>query len=127
EGITRTTVLELARDLGYKTKITPITVEDFLNADEAFFTGTAAEVTPITRVTDSRDTSKSKEEWKTYQLGNGKPGKISLQLAQLYGEVVRGQHSQYNDWLDYVYKDAEEAQLALGSAESEEKERITRF
>jgi branched-chain amino acid aminotransferase len=114
EGITRTSVLELAQYSGYETEIKPITVEDFLSADEAFFTGTAAEITPITRITDARDKNLPKEKWKTYTLGNGKPGKITGRLRKLYGEVVRGKHPEYERWLTYVYDDGEDA-LAVGN------------
>jgi branched-chain amino acid aminotransferase len=127
EGITRTTILELAEDLGYKTEIAPITVEDFLNADEAFFTGTAAEVTPITKVTDSRDQSTAKEDWETFSIGKGKPGKITLQLANLYGEVVRGKQAKYDRWLTYVYNSAEEAEKALNGKLTDIDERISRY
>ncbi|RMI16880.1 MAG: branched-chain amino acid transaminase [Calditrichaeota bacterium] len=128
EGITRTTILELAQDLGYSTEIRPITVEDFLNADEAFFTGTAAEVTPITRVTDGRDKSQSQEDWPVYTIGNGKPGEHTQKFAQLYQEVVTGQHPRYEQWLTYVYDSPEEAQAALNGVPAEaEKPRLTKF
>ncbi|RMF58078.1 MAG: branched-chain amino acid transaminase [Calditrichaeota bacterium] len=128
EGITRTTILELARDLGYETEISPITIEEFLNADEVFFTGTAAEVTPITRITDGRDQEKSPDEWEVFTIGDGTPGKITLQLSKLYGEVVRGKHESYDHWLTYVYDSPEEARMALGeSPDSMEKERLSRF
>jgi branched-chain amino acid aminotransferase len=127
EGITRTTILKLGEDLGYKTEIAPIRVEDFLNADEAFFTGTAAEVTPITKVTDSRDPSSAKEDWETYNIGKGKPGKITLRLANLYGEVVRGKQAKYDHWLTYVYDSAEEAEKALNGKLTNIDERISRY
>lgn len=127
EGITRTTILELAEDLGYKTEIAPIAVEEFLTADEAFFTGTAAEITPITKVTDSRDSEAPKEDWETYPIGKGRPGKITLQLANLYGEVVRGKHPRYNHWLTYVYRSAKEANEALNGKLTAASERITKY
>lgn len=113
EGITRTSVLEIAKNLGYQTEIKPITVEDFLTADEAFFTGTAAEVTPITRITDSRDRDQSKDQWKTHVLGNGKPGEITLQLAGLYGDIVRGRAPEFDHWLTYAYNSREDAIAAF--------------
>ncbi len=113
EGLTRTSILELANDLGYQTEIKPITVEDFLTADEAFFTGTAAEVTPITKITDGRNKDQPKDTWKTHTLGNGKPGAISSKLATLYAEIVRGKHPEYDHWLTYVYDSREDAIAAF--------------
>jgi len=125
EGITRTTILELARDLGFPTKVEPITLEEFLDADEAFFTGTAAEVTPITRYTDGREQDRNKEDWFTKAIGNGKPGEITLKLAKLYKEVVSGKHPQYDHWLTYVYDSEKEMKQYMGDVE--EGEKITRF
>ncbi len=120
EGITRTTILELARDMGYVVHIQPITVEDFLGADEAFFTGTAAEVTPITRVTDGSDPATSSEDWKAYTIGNGTPGPLTRQLAQRYAETVRGKLPQYREkWLTFVYESAEEARKYLKDTDTE--------
>ena len=104
EGITRTSILEIAQNLGYNTEIAPITVSDLLGADEAFFTGTAAEVTPISRITDSRDRDIPQSDWQTYAIGDGKPGAITQKLATLYGEIVRGQHQVYDHWLTYIHK-----------------------
>lgn len=110
EGITRTTIMEIASDLGYATEIAPIELEELLEADELFFTGTAAEVTPITRVTDGQDKSLAKEDWKTYTVGDGKPGKISLQLANLYADIVRGKNSNYMHWLTPVNQEVKSTQ-----------------
>lgn len=102
EGITRTTILQLAEDLGYETEIAPITLEDFLAADEAMFTGTAAEVTPLVKMTDGRDADSAPETWQEYAIGDGTPGPITKKLAKLYGEIVRGEHETYDHWLTYV-------------------------
>ncbi|GAB4368709.1 MAG: branched-chain amino acid transaminase [Calditrichia bacterium] len=115
EGITRTTILKLAQDQGYNVEIGPITLEEFFQADEVFFTGTAAEVTPITRVTDGRDKEKPKDEWKVHVFGNGTPGPITRQLAAKYKEVVQGKDPHYEEWLTYVYDSPEEAQANLKS------------
>lgn len=117
EGITRTTNLKLAEDLGYKVEIGPMTVEEFLNADEAFFCGTAAEVTPIVKVTDGSDPKAKPEDWKTYTIGKGVPGPVTRQLAQRYGDVVRGKLPEYDHWLTYVYDSKEEAEAALKDVE----------
>lgn len=113
EGITRNTIMELAADLGYKTEISPIEAEELFEADEVFFTGTAAEVTPITRITDSRDESKTQEDWPVHVIGNGKPGKTTLQLANLYADIVRGQVPEYHRWLSWAYETPKAAAMAL--------------
>ena len=113
EGITRTSILEIARRQGYRTEIAPITVEDLLGADEAFFTGTAAEVTPISRVTDSRNRELPQEKWEMHALGTGKPGKVTLEMARLYNEIIHGRHQEHDEWLTDVYDTPEAAHHAL--------------
>jgi len=85
-GITRSTVIELAEGLGYKVKVKRLTRDDIYIADECFFTGTAAEVTPVRSVDDQ-------------EIG---VGPITLQLQKAYWDVVRGQNAQYADWLDFL-------------------------
>ncbi len=116
-GITSRTIMELARDLGYDVTIGPVTLDEFLNADELFFTGTAAEVTPICCVTDGRDQNKNPSQWKEYKMGNGRPGKITRQLSAKYSDVVRGKDPQYNQWLSYVYASPEEVKRYLEPVE----------
>jgi branched-chain amino acid aminotransferase len=99
EGITRTTILEIAKDKGWKTHVGPITKKDFLEADEAFFTGTAAEVAPIVRVTDDSDPSTAGRE---YTIGSGRAGEITKNIRTLYLEIVQGKHTAYLSWLTYV-------------------------
>jgi branched-chain amino acid aminotransferase len=101
EGITRTSLLELAADLGYKTIVGPITKEELIHADEAFFTGTAVEVTPIVRIVDGtvQDTQDNK-----HVISKGKPGAITTHLANTYKDMVRGRIDKYNKWLTYVYE-----------------------
>jgi branched-chain amino acid aminotransferase len=100
EGITRISLLEVAKDLGYKTRISSITKEDLFKADEAFFSGTAAEIAPITRVTDCSDSKKKKKE---YAIGSGRVGEITSRLAKIYKEIVGGKIKKYEKWLTYVY------------------------
>jgi branched-chain amino acid aminotransferase len=88
-GITRRTVIELARDLGYEIKQMPMTRDDVYLADEAFFTGTAAEVTPI-RELDGR------------VIGAGKRGPITEKIQKLFFEVVNGNNARYKHWLTTV-------------------------
>ena len=118
-GLTRTTILELAKDLGYATEIGPITIQELLTADEAFFTGTAAEVTPICHVTDGSMKDQLTTDWKKHTIGSGKPGSITRQLSQKYAEVVRGKDPTYEKWLSYVYSSPEEAKEKLEIKEPE--------
>ncbi len=86
EGITRDTIMVLADELGLRVVEKRITRDEIYVADEAFFTGTAAEVTPI-RELDGRS------------IGNGDRGPITHQLQTLYFDVVHGRHGQHDDWL----------------------------
>lgn len=99
EGITRSTILEIAKDLGYETRIEPMTKEEFLQADEAFFTGTAVEVAPIIRVADG---SNPPDDKKDYAIGSGEVGEITLHIAKTYRDLVRGKIDKYGKWLTYV-------------------------
>jgi len=88
-GITRQTIMEIASDLNYKVEEKDISVEDVKFCDEAFFTGTAAEVTPIIQVDDKK-------------INNGKPGKITKQIQTIYFDLIRGKIERYNNWLTYI-------------------------
>lgn len=101
EGITRTSILKLASDIGMGCHVCPITKKDFFQADEAFFTGTAAEIASIVHVTDNSDPSDTGKE---YVIGSGQVGDITKKIKKLYLEVVGGQHSTYADWLTLVHK-----------------------
>ena len=89
EGITRETIIELADTCGYAVKEKRITRDEVYVADEAFFTGTAAEVTPI-RELDGRT------------IGNGSRGPVTEQLQSLYFDIVKGKNSDYKNWLSYI-------------------------
>jgi branched-chain amino acid aminotransferase len=84
-GITRDTVLTLAREEGIEVAQERITRDELYLADEAFFTGTAAEVTPIREVDDRA-------------IGTGKPGPITTRLQKLYFDVVRGADARHPEW-----------------------------
>ncbi|MEA3254815.1 MAG: branched-chain amino acid transaminase [Candidatus Altiarchaeota archaeon] len=86
-GITRDSIIRIAGDLGYDVKETDITRGMLYLADEAFFTGTAAELTPIRNI-DGREI--------------GKPGPITRKLQDKYFDIIRGKDKKYDDWLDYV-------------------------
>lgn len=101
EGITRTSLLEMAKDSGLKTVIGPISRDELFAADEAFFSGTAVEVTPIILVTDASNPGGSKRE---YVIGSGQVGETTRRLRQMFKEVVTGQIKKYEKWLVYVNK-----------------------
>ena len=89
DGITRNTIFALAEDQGLKIVERRITRDEVYISDEAFFTGTAAEVLPI-RELDGR------------QIGTGARGPITTALQDAYFEQVRGQRSGHDDWLTLV-------------------------
>ena len=86
EGITRDSILRIAADQGLTVKEKRITRDEVYIADEAFFTGTAAEVVPI-RELDNR------------AIGNGVRGPITEKLQSIYFEAVRGGQPDYAEWL----------------------------
>ena len=88
-GITRDSVIQLAGDLGYTVDAKRITRDDLYIADEVFFTGTAAEVTPVREV-DGRT------------VGAGKRGPLTKQLQSMFFDVVNGRSDKYRHWLHYV-------------------------
>jgi len=85
-GITRSTIIELARDLGYAVTAKPMTRDDVYLADEAFFTGTAAEVTPI-------------REYDNRPIGNGARGPVTTRLQSLFFDTVNGRNAARSRWL----------------------------
>jgi len=88
-GITRDAVLTLAADLGLKTDVRPITRGELYAADEAFFTGTAAEITPIREVD-------------AYVIGAGRRGPITKRLQDAFFKAVRGEDASKKAWLTPV-------------------------
>jgi branched-chain amino acid aminotransferase len=88
-GITRATVHTLAKELGYSVISKRLTRDDIYIADEAFFTGTAAEVTPI-RELDNRT------------IGSGSRGPITTRIQSLFFDVVNGKVPAHADWLSYI-------------------------
>lgn len=89
DGITRRTLLAMASDLGIEVREKRITRDEVYIGDEAFFTGTAAEVTPI-RELDRRP------------IGEGKRGPITEKLQNLFFDIVNGRNEKYHDWLSVV-------------------------
>ncbi|EGG94331.1 Branched-chain amino acid aminotransferase [gamma proteobacterium IMCC1989] len=88
DGITRNTIFVLAQECGYEIIEKRITRDEVYIADEVFFTGSAAEVTPIREV-DNRT------------IGNGGRGPITEKLQTMYFDVVHGRNPKYDDWLTY--------------------------
>ncbi|BBN83093.1 branched chain amino acid aminotransferase [Pseudoalteromonas sp. A25] len=88
-GLTRDTIMQLARARGYEVREEAIAREALYLADEFFMTGTAAEVTPVRSVDQ-------------IQIGDGKRGPITAELQQAYFDLVKGQSEDSNGWLDYI-------------------------
>ncbi|WP_164468609.1 branched-chain amino acid transaminase [Campylobacter fetus] len=89
ESITQKTVIDIAKDLGYEVVRQRITRDEAYTADEAFFTGTAAEVTPISNI-DGRI------------IGSEKRGVIATQLQAAYFDVVMGKNAKYEHFVTYI-------------------------
>jgi len=89
-GITRSTIMQLCAEIGLKVTEKTITPDELKTADELFFTGTAAEVTPIGKLDD-------------VTIGDGHEGPITKQLADAYHAVVTGADEAHKDWLTPVF------------------------
>jgi branched-chain amino acid aminotransferase len=87
EGVTRDSVMTIARDLGYEVREQTLLRTDLYLADEAFLCGTAAEIVPIREV-DDREI--------------GEPGELTRKIQETYFATVHGQVEKYADWLEYV-------------------------
>jgi len=88
-GITRDSVIKMLRDSGREVHEVTFTRDALYISDEVFFTGTAAEITPVREV-DNR------------QVGSGKPGPVNRFVQESYFKAVRGKEPRYADWLTYV-------------------------
>lgn len=86
DGITREAALKILADQGIACREERFTRDEVYLADEAFFTGTAAEITPIRELDDRR-------------VGNGKPGPITQRLQEVFFAAVRGREPRYREWL----------------------------
>jgi branched-chain amino acid aminotransferase len=89
DGITRQSVMAIARDLGYEVREENLVRTDLYNADEAFFTGTAAEITPIREVDDR-------------VVGEGHRGPVTKELQGAFFSATKGETERYASWLTYV-------------------------
>ncbi len=91
EGITRETIMQLASERGMRVVEERFTRDELYIADESFFTGTAAEITPIREV-DNR------------AIGTGRPGPVTNELQSAFFEIVHGRDSRHTEWLTSVHK-----------------------
>ncbi len=89
EGITRDSIMTIAKDIGIETREERFTRDEVYLADEAFFTGTAAEVTPI-RELDGRI------------IGEGRRGPITEKIQSIFFDAVKGKNKKYRSWLTYL-------------------------
>jgi branched-chain amino acid aminotransferase len=85
-GLTRDSIITIARDMGLRIKAQSFTRDELWLADEVFLTGTAAEVTPVVEI-DNRT------------IGTGKPGEISLAIQKRFFEILRGETRDYEHWM----------------------------
>jgi branched-chain amino acid aminotransferase len=88
-GITRDSIIRLARDKGYEVVEERFTRDELYTADEAFFTGTAAELTPIRELDDR-------------QIGSGRRGSVTEDIQKTFFDVIKGKNPKYEKWLAYV-------------------------
>jgi len=88
-GITRQSVIQIAKDLNYDVIEKNLTFDDLISADEAFFTGTAVEITPISKVDDVK-------------IGHDGAGEITKVLQKKFDEVISGKDLNYQSWLTYT-------------------------
>ena len=87
-GITRQSVIQIAKDLDLEVIEKNIKFEDFVDADEAFFTGTAVEITPVTSLNGE-------------PINDGKRGEVTKQLQDKFQEIISGNNASYENWLTY--------------------------
>lgn len=88
-GITRASVIEIAKDMGLEVEEKEMRIEDVYNAEEALFSGTAAEVTSIESVDGKK-------------IGKHAPGPITIKLRDKFMEIVHGKSEKYKNWLTYI-------------------------
>lgn len=88
-GITRDSIIQIAKEHGYEVVEERFTRDELYLADEVFFTGTAAEVTPVREVDDRT-------------IGEGKPGPITLKIQKMFFDIVKGKSKKHREWLEKV-------------------------
>ena len=90
EGITKDSVIKIAKDLGYQIVEREIPRTEIYFSDEVFLTGTAAEITPVISVDDKK-------------IGDGKVGKITGKIRTIYSDITMGRNKKYSKWITPVY------------------------
>jgi branched-chain amino acid aminotransferase len=103
DGITRRSMIALARDLGYTVIERDVARAELYLADEVFLSGTAAEIVPVREVDD-------------HKVGTGKPGEITRVLQSAFDDAIHGRSERYREWLDVV--DATDLETPAGEAPS---------
>jgi branched-chain amino acid aminotransferase len=88
-GITRQSVIKIAEDFGFDVAEKDITYEELVSSDEVFFTGTAVEITPISKIDE-------------IVIGSGSIGPVTEKLQTTYEDIVSGRNNLYEDWLSLV-------------------------
>jgi len=86
----RNSIIAFSKEMKLKTKIKKITKKELISADEIFLSGTAAEITPITKI-------------ERKNIGDGKPGFITKMIMQTYTDIVMNKNKKYAKWLTAVY------------------------
>jgi len=89
EGITRDSIITIAKDMGFNVSETRFTRDELYVSDEVFFSGTAAEITPVVEV-DGR------------KIGDGVPGLVTKKLQSTFFDIVKGKNRKYEKWLTYI-------------------------
>jgi branched-chain amino acid aminotransferase len=90
DGITRRSIITLAKDMNLKIKIRKVSKKELKLADEIFLSGTAAEITPITKIDEKK-------------IGSGKVGNITKLFMNTYSDIVMNKNESYSHWLTKVY------------------------
>lgn len=105
QGITRDTIMKLAAAEGLEVYDRAFTRDELYLAEEAFLTGTAAEVTPIREVDDR-------------VIGDGRPGPVTLRLQKRYFQVIRGERDEWKHWLEPVPTTTDDDSFSVSGVES---------
>jgi branched-chain amino acid aminotransferase len=105
DGITRRSIMQIARDLGYSVVERSVARAEMYLADEMFLSGTAAEVVPVREVDD-------------HQIGTGKPGEITRVIQHAFDDAIHGRSERYREWLDLVRPTALETPTGESAAPS---------
>jgi branched-chain amino acid aminotransferase len=103
DGISRKSVLQIARDLGYQVIERDLARAELYLAEEVFLSGTAAELVPVREVDD-------------HVIGTGQPGPITNELQRVFDDALHGRNPRYTEWLDFVEMPAADRARAAGPA-----------